>query len=119
MADTAEIRKEESSSTNRAVQIAGGKRFDVDLLILPILALAGALYFVKLGGAPVSNPDEGLYAEIPREMAETGDYLTPHCNFARYHDKPPLMAWLTAGMYKVFGVSEFTARFWTAACALV
>lgn len=80
----------------------------------PLLLLSSALSFARLG-APLSNPDEGLFAEVAREMAETNDGVTPRCNEARYPDKPPLLAWLTAGLYKVAGRSESTARFWPAA----
>ena len=43
-------------------------------------------------------------------MLVGGDWLTPHVNFARYLDKPPLGYWLVGLSYLVFGVSEFAAR---------
>ena len=49
-----------------------------DLLLLTLAF--GALFFFRLGSYPLSNPDEGRYAEIPREMVASGDYVTPRLN---------------------------------------
>jgi 4-amino-4-deoxy-L-arabinose transferase-like glycosyltransferase len=61
----------------------------------------------------LANPDEGRYAEIPREMLASGDWITPHLNGLAYVEKPPLQYWATALTYQLFGVNEWTARFWT------
>jgi 4-amino-4-deoxy-L-arabinose transferase-like glycosyltransferase len=87
-----------------------------DLLLLAVAV--GVLYFAFLGVRPLNNPDEGRYAEIPREMAATGDYVTPRLNGVKYFEKPPLMYWASALAFEVAGVSEFTARFGNAAFAL-
>jgi len=63
------------------------------------------------------DPDEGRYAEIPREMVASGDWLTPHLDGLKYFEKPPLQYWATAVAYSAFGVSEWTARLWTVALA--
>jgi 4-amino-4-deoxy-L-arabinose transferase-like glycosyltransferase len=87
-----------------------------DLLLLTLL---GAVwFFVALGFRPLGNPDEGRYAEIPREMAASGDFVTPRLNGVKYFEKPPLLYWLSAVTFKVAGVNEFTARFWNALFAL-
>ena len=63
-----------------------------------ILVLAGMLavfvYFHGLGDYGLLDPDEGRYAEIPREMLETGDFITTRLNYALYFEKPPLHYWL-------------------------
>ena len=87
-----------------------------DLLLLAVVA--GLFCFVFLGVRPLNNPDEGRYAEIPREMAATGDYVTPRLNGVKYFEKPPLMYWLSALTFEVAGVNEFTARAGNAAFAL-
>jgi len=82
--------------------------------ILPavvICALAGALFFFRLGDRPLWSSDEGRYAEIPREMLESGDLITPHLNYVDYFEKPVLSYWLTAASFRVFGETEFAARF--------
>ncbi len=81
-----------------------------DLAILAVLA--GFWFCALLGMRPLSNPDEGRYTEIPREMAVTGDFVTPRLNGVKYFEKPPLVYWLSALTLREFGVSEFTARVW-------
>ncbi len=59
---------------------------------------------------PLWEPDEGRYAEIPREMLATGDWLTPHLNGVLYFEKPPLQYWLSAISMKLFGLNGAAAR---------
>ena len=70
---------------------------------------------MPLGTRALWNSDEGRYAEIAREMLELKDWVSPHLNYVLYFEKPPLMYWLTAASFAVFGQNEFAARFW---CAL-
>ncbi len=79
-----------------------------------VLALA---WFATVQVRPMFDPDEGRYAEIPREMAASGDWLTPRLDGLKYFEKPPLQYWATAAAYSVFGVSEWTSRLWTVALA--
>lgn len=77
------------------------------------------LYFWQLGAAGLIDPDEGRYAEIPREMIERGDYVTPRLAGLKYFEKPVLTYWLTAASFHLFGQNEFGARFPAAASALL
>jgi 4-amino-4-deoxy-L-arabinose transferase-like glycosyltransferase len=72
-----------------------------------------AVWFATVPVRPLVDPDEGRYAEIPREMVATGDWITPRLNGLKYFEKPPLQYWATAASYSLFGVSEWTARLWT------
>jgi len=82
---------------------------------LTVITLIASLWFCTLlGMRPLSNPDEGRYTEIPREMAVSGDFVTPRLNGVKYFEKPPLVYWLSALTFQQFGVSEFTARLWGA-----
>jgi 4-amino-4-deoxy-L-arabinose transferase-like glycosyltransferase len=75
------------------------------------LALAfAALFFWRLGSAPLANPDEGRYAEIPREMLASGDWVTPRLDGINYFEKPPLMYWIGAASQAAFGRSEWAVR---------
>jgi 4-amino-4-deoxy-L-arabinose transferase-like glycosyltransferase len=67
---------------------------------------------------PMLDPDEGRYAEIPREMLAHGDLVTPRFNDLKYFEKPPLQYWGTAAVYAVFGMSEWTSRLWAVGLAL-
>jgi 4-amino-4-deoxy-L-arabinose transferase-like glycosyltransferase len=85
---------------------------------LGLSALVVVLWFAMLPLRPLFNPDEGRYAEIPREMLVGGDWVIPHLNGLAYIEKPPLQYWGTAAALAVFGQGEFGARFYTACCAL-
>src|SRR5512138_47003 len=79
---------------------------------LTALALVfGAAFFQFLGHFPLIEPDEGRYSEIPREMLERGDFITPLLNHVKYFEKPPLHYWLNAISFTLFGQNEFAARF--------
>lgn len=84
-----------------------------------ILAFSYLLLFYNLGRYSLKEPDEGRYAEIPREMVLLGDYVVPHLNFVRYFEKPPLLYWVTALSYHAFGKSEWSFRFPNAIFALL
>jgi len=81
-------------------------------LLLLFLAVIGATYVGTLGRYALSDPDEARYTEIPREMVESGDYVTPRLNYLKYFEKPPLVYWLNALAFRIFGLDEFVARLW-------
>lgn len=72
-----------------------------------VFALA---WFANLDVRKLQHPDEGRYAEIAREMAVTGDFVTPRLDGLEYFEKPPLQYWLTALSFKAFEVDEWTVR---------
>jgi 4-amino-4-deoxy-L-arabinose transferase-like glycosyltransferase len=83
----------------------------------PLWALAvllAVLWFGNLGLRTLTEPDEGRYAEIPREMLASGDWLVPHLNGIQYLEKPPLQYWATAALYEVLGVHPWVSRLYTA-----
>jgi len=51
--------------------------------------------------------NEGRYAEVAREMLLRGDFVTPTMDFTLFLNKPPLLYWLTAGAFGIFGLSEW------------
>ncbi len=77
------------------------------------IALA-MLWFAPLGQRELVRPDEGRYASIAREMATSGDYVTPTLNNLKYFEKPPLQYWATATAFNIFGETPFAARLWGA-----
>ncbi len=80
------------------------------VLFLPALLLYPTLGFHLL------EPDEGRYAQIPKEMFERGEWVVPTLQGEAYLDKPPLMYWLIALSYAAFGVSPVAARLVPALC---
>src|SRR5262245_24999357 len=77
------------------------------------------LFYYKLGGVGLFDVDEAVYSEATREMVERGDWITPHYNLVNRYDKPIFFYWLMGGAYKLFGISEFSARFASAALGLL
>ena len=69
------------------------------------------LYIMPLGVRPMVIPDETRYAEIPREMISSGDWVVPHLDGFRYFEKPVLGYWLNAASMVLFGQNAFAARF--------
>lgn len=78
-----------------------------------LLALLALVWFSALDYRKLVKPDEGRYAEIAREMAQSGDWVTPRLNGIKYFEKPPLQYWMTAAAFRAFGENEWTARLWT------
>jgi 4-amino-4-deoxy-L-arabinose transferase-like glycosyltransferase len=76
-----------------------------------VLAL---LWFLPLNSPHLFDPDEGRYAEIPREMVASGDWVTPRLDAIKYFEKPALQYWTTAAAYKLFGEHAWTVRLWPA-----
>lgn len=72
--------------------------------------IAALVYLAGLGAPALWEPDEGRYAEIAREMAVSGDYVTPRNNRVRYFEKPPLVYWAGAVAVRALGRSEFAVR---------
>ena len=79
-----------------------------------LFLLMAAVWFGNLEYRKLVRPDEGRYAEIAREMATSGDWVTPRLNDIKYFEKPALQYWITAGAYRLFGEHHWTARLWSA-----
>jgi 4-amino-4-deoxy-L-arabinose transferase-like glycosyltransferase len=79
-----------------------------------LLAAFVLVWFCSIDHRRLVHPDEGRYAEIAREMAASGDWVTPRLNGIKYFEKPALQYWITAAAYDTFGVHHWTARLWPA-----
>jgi 4-amino-4-deoxy-L-arabinose transferase-like glycosyltransferase len=83
--------------------------------VLAVLWLGLALlWFLPLDWPHLFDPDEGRYAEIPREMVASGDWVTPRLDGIKYFEKPALGYWATAAAFEVFGQHAWTVRLWPA-----
>ncbi|MGW8193142.1 MAG: phospholipid carrier-dependent glycosyltransferase [Desulforhopalus sp.] len=78
--------------------------------IFTILLFFTVVYLLPLGARPLMVPDETRYAEIPREMVTTGDWLIPRLNGLKYYEKPIMGYWLHALSQKGLGESNFAVR---------
>lgn len=81
-----------------------------------VLGFAALLVFGRLH-LPLLEPEEGRYAEIPRQMLLGHHFLTPVYQSHPYLDKPPLLYWAVMASYAAFGVHDWSARLVTAAAA--
>ncbi len=91
-------------------------RFGWLVLILITLYVC---YFSHLGTIGFVGPDEPRYAWIARDMAESGDWITPRLYGQPWFEKPPLYYWGAAVSFKLFGVTEAAARLPSALAALM
>src|SRR6185369_11735796 len=80
------------------------RRALLTLLVVPAVLLYPCLAF------PLFEPDEGRYAEIPREMLQRGEWVVPYLQGEPYLDKPPLFYWLVMLSYRAFGAHDWAAR---------
>ena len=85
---------------------------------LLLVGLSALVFFINLGAARLWDIDEAIFSQAAAEMNERGDYVVPYFNHKLFPDKPALMYWGMISAYKVFGVNEFAARFWSAVFGL-
>jgi 4-amino-4-deoxy-L-arabinose transferase-like glycosyltransferase len=76
---------------------------------LVLCVVSGALLYPCLSFF-LFEPDEGRYAQIPREMLMRGDWIVPTLQGEPYLDKPPLFYWLVMGAFQLFGFHDWAAR---------
>lgn len=76
-----------------------------------ILLIFAAVYLGSTFSPALQDDADSTHAEAAREMFVTGDYVTLHINGVRYLEKAPLIYWLVAFSYRIFGINEFAARF--------
>jgi 4-amino-4-deoxy-L-arabinose transferase-like glycosyltransferase len=77
--------------------------------LLALVVVPGIIIYPSLSYR-LLEPDEGRYAEIPREMLQRGDWVVPYLNSEPYLDKPPLLYWGVMASYSTLGVHDWAAR---------
>ncbi len=80
------------------------------LALFLLLAASILPYFIDLNGSSIWDANEAFYVETPREMIESGDFVSPTFNYQPRLNKPVLSYWIVTGFYKVFGVSVGVQR---------
>ncbi|MGB0034336.1 MAG: glycosyltransferase family 39 protein [Candidatus Acidiferrales bacterium] len=78
--------------------------------IIFIVAIWAIIYLPALFHPGLLDDADSVHAEAAREMVLRHDWVTLHVNGVRYLDKAPLMYWGVAGLFKTFGVTEWTVR---------
>ncbi len=59
-----------------------------------IILFTAFLFLFNIGKRDLWAPDEPRYAQVSKEMRDSGNFIVPHLNSAPYPDKPPLLFWL-------------------------
>lgn len=75
-----------------------------------VAIISGIAFFWGLASTGLVDETEPLFAEAARQMYETGDWITPYFNGVPRFDKPPLVYWLMAIGFHLFGVGEWAVR---------
>ncbi len=79
-------------------------------LLASALLLLAAVLWLEPAGSSLAEPDETRYAEIPREMIASGDWVVPRLNGVPYLEKPPLLYWSNAAALSLFGETPWAVR---------
>ena len=76
-----------------------------------LMLLTLGLVLLNLGKNHLLPWDEAIYANIARNMTESGEYIVQNWKpGVIWYEKPPLFMWMMGGAMNLFGVSEFSAR---------
>ena len=92
--------------TTAAQPSRGWEKYSLQAVILH----TAAVYIFSATGREVIDYDEGYYAQAAKNMAVHGDWVTPYADGVRFLEKPPLLYWVTAVSFKLFGINEFALR---------
>jgi 4-amino-4-deoxy-L-arabinose transferase-like glycosyltransferase len=79
-------------------------------VIAAVIVLFAIIYFGSAFTPGLQDDADASHAEAAREMASSGDFVTLHINGVRYLEKAPMLYWLVAVSYRVFGANEFATR---------
>ena len=79
-------------------------------LVLALVVVGFASFFLKLGSIGLIGPDESRYAQVARDMMERADWVTPKLQGEPWLDKPPLYYWAAAGSMRLLGETEAALR---------
>ena len=75
-----------------------------------VLPLAYLVYFYALSATGLLGPDEPRYASISREMARSGDWITPRLWGAPWFEKPALLYWMSGLGFRLGLNTELAPR---------
>src|SRR2546430_2915124 len=78
--------------------------------ILVVLLVWAVIYLPALGSIAIKG-EEGRRILPAVEMLKTGNYIVPEVGGNPYFRKPPLVNWMVAASFRIFGArNEWTAR---------
>ena len=78
---------------------------------LAVILFAAAVYIGCMISPPSLMDDvDAVQAQIARNMLTSGDWVTARLDGVPYMEKAPLIYWMMAVSYKIFGVHDWSAR---------
>jgi 4-amino-4-deoxy-L-arabinose transferase-like glycosyltransferase len=97
-----------SDTLARKISVRSGKSWHLYLIVL---LFSGAIYLGCIVSPPSLMDDvDAVQAQISRNMLTSGDWVTARLDGVAYLEKAPLVYWMIAGSYKIFGVHDWSAR---------
>src|ERR1700737_3876894 len=76
-----------------------------------VLVVASLVFIANIISPPHLMDDvDAVQAQIARNMLASGDWVTARLDGIAYLEKPPLLYWMMAGSYRMFGVHDWAAR---------
>ena len=79
-----------------------------------LLIALGLLFFLGNQAIAVTDPVESNYTQTAAEMLASGDYVSPRIYGNYWYDKPVFFYWELIAAFKIFGITDFAARFFPA-----
>src|SRR6185437_13626420 len=118
--DSVSVDEEMASTIDGPLRIdapASGRKLSFGLLI--VVFFAAAVFLACIISPPSLMDDvDAVQAQIARNMLSSGDWVTARLDGVPYLEKAPLIYWLIAGAYEIFGVSDWAARLPVALAAI-
>ncbi len=79
-------------------------------LMALLILISTAVLLWRLDQGNLRDWDEAIYAQVSKEMLQSGSWMTPHWEYRNWFHKPPLFIWITTIFYWLFEVNEFWSR---------
>ncbi|MDP2088424.1 MAG: glycosyltransferase family 39 protein [Flavobacteriaceae bacterium] len=83
----------------------------MNLKFIAFLIITFLILIIGVGSWGLTESSEARYAEIAKEMVDTGDFVNPTLLGIKHFHKPPFTYYITSIGFKLFGINEFGARF--------
>ncbi|RJQ24516.1 hypothetical protein C4577_07690 [Candidatus Parcubacteria bacterium] len=94
-------------------------KYKKDFIPIFLLFFSLPLFFYKLGQSSLVSWDEAWYAEISRNILQTGNPFILYWNGNPFYDHPPVVYWFMSITFKLFGISDFSARLFPALAGFI
>ncbi|BAQ63786.1 glycosyltransferase family 39 protein [Geminocystis sp. NIES-3709] len=102
------MREKKLQINSESLQKSPEKLWAISIVSLSIIC--GVAFFLNIGNIGLIDKTEALYVEVARQMVITNNWISPHWNDNYFYSYPAGGYWFLALSFKLFGISEFSAR---------